>query len=64
MKICRELKVGILNQKGREVFKMAIKITILSKNFAISGSFEEIPSKMGKKEPKIVRAVMNKRAAT
>ena len=57
MKIDRKLKVPptpadrILNQKGREVFKMT-KITILSKKFAISGSFEE-NHKMGKSDLKL-----------
>ena len=31
----------ILNQKSREVFKMKKKHTILSKNYAISGSFDK-----------------------
>ena len=54
MKIGRKLKVlqdRILNQKGREVFKMSKKITILSEIFVISGSFDEEPLKMGKKRP-------------
>ena len=37
----------ILHQKGKEVLKMT-KVTIFSENFAISGSFNEKPSKMGK----------------
>ena len=33
----------ILSQKGREVSKMIKKITILSEEFAIPGSFDEKP---------------------
>ena len=40
---------NFLNQKGREVFKMIKKATILSEKFAIPGSFDEKPSKMGTK---------------
>ena len=39
----------IWNQKGREVFKMTKKNTILSEKFAISGSFDKKTIEMGKK---------------
>ena len=42
----------ILHQKGREVFKMT-KITIFSQDFAISGSFDEKSSKIGKSDLKL-----------
>ena len=35
-------------------------MTILIEKFVIPGSFDEKPSKMGKKLPKIGRALMNK----
>ena len=42
-----------------EIYLSWKKITILSEKFSIPGSFDEKPSKMGKKWPKTGGALMN-----